>query len=483
MARFNQPTIQSKRTENLAGGLAYSQTPEIEFVSIMLTSFVQDQYYRGSTETINRLVQLIDDLCKQGKEQFVAKAAIYARNEFGMRSISHVAAATLAAHIRGYSWGKNFYEQIVRRPDDMTEIRALLGRQLPNAVRKGFKAAFNKFDTYQLAKYQAKSKNVSLADVVNAVHPIPTVYNAAGLEGIAKDTLRSTETWETKLVQAGQTGETEEEVKNLKAEAWRDLINNRKLGYFALLRNLRNIVEQAPDMIDAACKMLRDEELIKGSLVMPFRFFTTYRELRDAPPKVLEAISDALELSVQNVPELDNTLVVVDVSGSMNMPMSKYSNAMYWQIGMVMAAILAKRSGADFMCFATKAEYDNFNPKSDVLDIVKNYRLGKLGYGTDFHAIFNTANKPYDRIIIFSDMQSWIGYKSGDKSLNRYATNYNCMPHVYTVDLSGYGTAQFPENRIYQLAGFSDKIFDIITLLESDKQALVNKINAVKLMP
>ena len=42
-------------------------------------------------------------------------------------------------------------------------------------------------------------------------------------------------------------------------------------------------------------------------------------------------------------------------------------------------------------------------------------------------------------------------------------------------------STQFPENNVYCLAGFSDKIFDIMKLLESDKKALVKKIEEVEL--
>ena len=80
-------------------------------------------------------------------------------------------------------------------------------------------------------------------------------------------TLKSTDTWEAKLTKAGQKAEGEEDKMNLKADAWKELIESRKLPYFALLRNLRNIIEQAPGMVDQACEMLIEENLIKKSLV------------------------------------------------------------------------------------------------------------------------------------------------------------------------------------------------------------------------
>jgi hypothetical protein len=39
----------------------------------------------------------------------------------------------------------------------------------------------------------------------------------------------------------------------------------------------------------------------------------------------------------------------------------------------------------------------------------------------------------------------------------------------------------FPEKNVYCLAGFSEKVFDIIKLLETDKDALINEIEKIEL--
>jgi hypothetical protein len=36
-----------------------------------------------------------------------------------------------------------------------------------------------------------------------------------------------------------------------------------------------------------------------------------------------------------------------------------------------------------------------------------------------------------------------------------------------------------PEKNVYGLSGFSDKVFKIMDLLKSDKQALFNEINSI----
>ena len=74
---------------NAAGGVGFSQSAKLELVSLMLTSFVQDQFYRTESGTIVRLKELMGKV----DPLFAAKAAVFARNEFGMRSISHIVAA------------------------------------------------------------------------------------------------------------------------------------------------------------------------------------------------------------------------------------------------------------------------------------------------------------------------------------------------------------------------------------------------------
>jgi hypothetical protein len=76
-------------------------------------------------------------------------------------------------------------------------------------------------------------------------------------------------------------------------------------------------------------------------------------------------------------------------------------------------------------------------------------------------------------------MQGWIGYTSPSTEFKQYKKKFNCDPHVFSLDLAGYGTLQLPENQVYCLAGFSDKIFQVMELLKTDRKALLNEINSI----
>mgnify|MGYP001306954829 FL=1 len=482
MSKFNT-TVKTPKTltTNLAGGQAYKQSNELALVSLLLTSFVNDQFYKGANDTLKDLRSLL----KKVDPIFAAKAAIYARDKFGMRSISHALAGELTSYLSGSNEAKNFYDKVVVRVDDMTEIMSyyLLNKtnkdnpKFPNSLKKGFAKAFDKFDSYQLAKYSGKNKDLKLVDLVNIVHPIPSDRNKSALELLIKGELKNTETWEAKLSQAGQVAENEEDLAQLKADAWTELVSTRKIGYFALLRNLRNIITQAPKLVPTACELLVDERLISKSRVLPFRFATAYEEISKMGSSkevrdVLVAINQALEVSMCNVPKFDGeTLVVMDVSGSMSGRPS--------EIASLFGAILAKANNADVLTFATRSDYKSYNPMDSVMTIRNSFRYS--GGGTNIKSVFQTANKPYDNIIILSDFQSWVGYNTPAKEFNTYKSQFNCTPHVYSFDLAGYGTLQFPESKVYCLAGFSDRVFDIMELLKTDKSALINEIKSIEI--
>lgn len=481
MSKFNQ-TVVGTKTTNLAGGVAYKESNELEFASMLLTSFANEQFYRSEKDANERLKELLNACDKR----FVAQTAIYARTKFGMRSITHVVASELAKYISGESWAKDFYKNIIFRPDDITEIISYYmancaekgngkrGKKgITKAMKSGFSSAISSFNEYTLAKYKGEGKGVKMVDVINITHPQPT----EAINKLMAGELKSFDTWESELSAAGQNAKSESEKSELKHGVWVKLIKEHKIGYFALLRNLRNIMEQAPDVVPDALTMLTDESLIKKSLVLPFRFTTAYEEIEkinngSIVRDVLIALNKAVDISLSNVPKFDgDTLVVLDESGSMSGKPS--------QIGSLFSAILTKANNADLITFAESARYRNINPMDSTISIAKSLQFA--GGGTDFHSIFETANKKYDRIIILSDMQGWIGRYAPLSAFEAYKKRTDSNPFVYSFDLQGYGTLQMPQDKVYCLAGFSDKVFDTMSMLEKDKKALFNEIKAINI--
>lgn len=466
MSKFNE----TKKTDvrNLAGGKAYKESNEMQLASLLLTSFGYDKYYQTEKEIFNQLERLIA-VCDK---EFVAKAIIYARKQFGMRTITHMASSIFAKYAGGAEWGSRFFDKVVNRVDDMTEIVAChLSRKqkLTNAMKKGFASALGRFDDYQLAKYKGENKSVKLVDLVNLVHPKESERNNGAIGRLISGELKSFDTWESELSAVGDDIEAKKAV-------WNRLLDENKLGYFALLRNLRNIIQlNDVTLKDKALKALLNESAIKKSLVLPFRFSTAYDEMAKIDSDAMRAVSRACEIACANVPKLEGkTLIALDVSGSMSM-------CKVDEIASLFTAILLKSNNCDLMTFADYAEYRRVNPDDSVMTI-KNAIKYSCG-GTNFPSVFKNANKKYDRVILLSDMQSWMEtYYSPKHFYEEYKRRFNAPDcKFYSFDLAGYGTMQMPQQDVYCLAGFSEKIFDIMKLVESDKNALINAIKAVEL--
>ena len=483
MSKFNSTVLNKPDTVNLAGGSAYTQSTELEIATLLLTSFLTDKSYEKESQQIERLKKLFDKLPENNK-QFMAKASIYARQEFGMRSISHLCAALISNYKKGRgTWCERYITKNVRRVDDITETIAcymsLYDKKLPWSLKYGLAKAFDKFDEYQLAKYQAKGKEVSLIDAVRLCHPKPCAKNAEALDKLIHGQLKQTETWNAQLSNVKKSDDVEQVTKD-KQQVWHNFVSKgNKVEYFALLRNLRNMLEQAtPEDYNTALQLLCDKQLIKTSKVLPFRYLTAFKQFTDRATRI--ALSNAVDISMKNVPKFDgSTAILLDVSGSMTGRVAD-TNLSMAEVGALFAAALYKTNDADIVMFSDFAKYFVGNPLDSTTTIVNSIPFA-CG-GTNFNVAFQQLNRKYDRIIILSDMQSWgHGYYSCNDAFKNYKRAYNCPNcKLYSFDLTGYGTSQFPETNVYTLAGFSEKTFDIMQKMESAND-LVNIINSIQI--
>ena len=74
-----------------------------------------------------------------------------------------------------------------------------------------------------------------------------------------------------------------------------------------------------------------------------------------------------------------------------------------------------------------------------------------------------------------------MGGHSPVKTFEAYKKKYGADPKIFSFDLQGYETLQFPERNIHCLAGFSDKTMETLKFLDSDQSALVAEIEAIEL--
>lgn len=488
MSKFNKNT-NTLKTTNLAGGSAYKITDlKLKLALYVLTSFVNEKkFYMDNTKEIVSTIQKVLDI----DPKFVANLAIYARKEMYLRSVSHVLICELAKHPQGKKYVRQTIKEAVLRVDDMTEILALYinkyGKPIPNSLKKGLADAFHKFDEYQLAKYN-RDGAVKLKDLVALTNPSPKINGVVSdsryelIGKVYNDSLQTPETWE--VILSANDGRS-------KKEKWEYLIDSKKLGYMATLRNLRNILEVCDsEHVDKVLNYITNENAIKNSMQLPMRFYVAYREIENSAvgsSKVLNAIETALELSASNIPLLKGkTFLVADVSGSMNHKLSEKSTITYKNIGTLLMAIAHKFcEDAITSVFAQDFKVINVSSRNGAISNMNTFERINVGYSTYLYKALQylVDNRILvDRIIVFSDMQCYADdyYGIGVQSLlEKYKKEVNPNVFLHSIDLASYdGTTQFhPSRRINLISGWNDKILTYISLVEQGENKLVDDIN------
>jgi hypothetical protein len=438
-----------------------------------LTAFYNEPKFYGDNpilETANKVIE--------ADPQFAAKLAVYARRVFHMRSVSHALSAALAHSVNGKPFIRQTVPRVAVRADDMTEILAayisLYGKPVPNGLKKGLADALHGFDEYELAKYKGERNALKLRDLLRVCHPAPKTGEESALwKRVIDNALETPLTWETELSAHGNN-----------AESWEKLIDSGKVGYMALLRNLRNIIEAAPPNIEKVYDIIADPAQVRKSRQLPFRFLSAYKELQNvssATSIVFDALEAAVEASVENMTAIPGkTCVVVDVSGSMGTPVSARSKISCAEIGL-MLGVLASRVCEEslFLTFDTSLYKISVSKKAGILSEMKSIPV--RGGGTDMELPFRylTDNKiKADRILIFSDNEVNRGApgRPVQALADRYRSGVNASCWVHAVDLLGYGTQQFTGSRTNIIAGWSEKLLEFITLAEEGSGTLVKRI-------
>lgn len=170
---------------------------------------------------------------------------------------------------------------------------------------------------------------------------------------IAQDLLATPYTWETELSALGQQNFENDTARKAAVKAkWEELITSGKIGYMALMRNLRNILEAEVDyeFVQMLCGQLTDAKAIAKSKQLPFRFLSAYRELKSVKSGYASIVMSALETAVMQTASNisgfnENTKVWIacDVSGSMQRRISAKSSIMNYDIGLMLAMLLKAR--------------------------------------------------------------------------------------------------------------------------------------------
>ena len=501
--KYNEILKEENQVLNHEGARAFQMTQEMELYTAAVTSALSGKFYESPKEFVERISTLVGKV----DPMFVAQLAVYTRTVMNLRSIPLLLLVELAKVHSGDDLVSRAVGRTVLRADEITELLMCyqwrnpapgikkLGK-LSRQIQNGLKESFNRFDEYQFAKYD-RAAEVKLKDALFLVHP--KAKDAAQQEifdKIVAGTLETPYTWETQLSALGQRHFESPEAKKTALKAlWEELLDSGKLGYMALLRNLRNILqaEVSPEHVERLCARISDPEQVAKSKQLPFRFLSAYREMRAVQSahsaRILSALEKAVKASVENMEGFDahtNVLVAADVSGSMQCAVSPKSSVENFDIGILLSMLLKSKCASVVSgMFGDTWKVVNLPQDSILANTLEMHRReGEVGYSTNGYKVIDwlIANRVrMDKVMIFTDCQMWdserCGYDRSGKEISDSWHKYKAIypeAKLYLFDLAGYGQAplNLAEPDVYLIAGWSEKVFYVMDAVDRGEDAL-----------
>ena len=498
--KFNIKRKPQRIQLNHEGAKAYALSPEMELYTLVATSMLEPTFYERRSDRYRRLVELIAEV----QPEYVAKLAIYAREEMHLRSMPVVLVVELAKLHLGDNLVQRALARIIQRADEITEVLAYYQwanprpgpkplRSLSKQVQKGVAEAFNKFDAYQLAKYNLKGE-VTLRDALFLTHPKPANDEQQAIfNQLVAGELPTPYTWEVALTQVGQQDYATEEARSRALrETWEGLIMSGKLGYMALLRNLRNLLQVGirPDVMELVAERLVDPQAVRNSKQLPFRYLAAYREIAHLQVDGVQVLTKALEqatlVAAENIPGFapdTRVLIASDVSGSMMQSVSRNSKVLLYDVGLVMSMLMRSRcENVETGIFGSTWMRMAFKTNKVLAAVEEAYAMnGRVGYATNGHLVIEELiqrREVRDKVLMFTDMQLWNSTNGGgdlQTAWLRYREKVAPEARLYIFDLAGYGAAPLQvleEHGVALMAGWSDKVFTLLQALEEGKNAV-----------
>lgn len=361
--------------------------------SVMACMLWEREFYEDGEHIADRIVRLVGEV----SAEFASQTSIKARKEGNLRHVPLLICAAMAKAHGGAIVADTIYE-VVCRADELAELVMVvckINNQSPaNAkkvlsaqTKKGLAKAFTKFDEYRLAKYD-RPGDIRLRDVLFMCHAKPKDKKQHYTwKRLAEGNLKTPDTWEVSL-SAGKD----------KRETFERMISEGSLGYMALLRNLRNMLESGVRV-----------DLIKGAIlerkgadkVLPFRFVAAARHA----PQLEPALDQALVANLEVMPKLSGkTAVLVDVSASMGARLSMRSDLTRMDAAATLGSVVPSD---DMRVFTFSYQIVEVPPRKGMAGVQTVIQSQQHG-GTDLGGAVNAINNQVecDRLIVITDEQS-----------------------------------------------------------------------------
>ena len=226
--------------------------------------------------------------------------------------------------------------------------------------------------------------------------------------------------------------------------------------------------------------ILKEEMRIKEEEEKRIQFLNS-----DICATVLQSLEKAASCAAENIPGFDEqtrVLLASDVSGSMCNAVSQNSSVMCFHIGILLSMLMKYRCpqavtgmfGNIWKAYETPSR----NVLQNTVDMLK--CEGEVGYSTNGHKVIDRLierKRVMDKVMFFTDCQLWDSQWGNTESLAKSWDRYKQIApdaRLYLFDLAGYGQSPISMERddVFSIAGWSDKVFDILQALEHGNSAI-----------
>ena len=478
-------------TYNEAGGIAYTLTPKQQLAQLAATGCLNNTYYADAQSQLDQVLKLAENL----DAEFIAKTAVYSRQKGFMKDMPALLLAVLAQ--KDVNMLARVFDQVV---DNGKMLRNFAQIIRSGAVgRKSFGNRPKKLmQTWLLTATEKQLLNAavgnspSLADVVKMVHPKPREawraawfawligkpYDREALPPITRAFEDYKQSREGELPNVPFQMLT---ALDLNSGDWAEIARN---GSWQQVRQnlntfLRHEVFAKSKNIKMVAEKLRDETAIARARVLPYQLLTAYQATSNQMPfEIREALQDAMETAVQNVPAIQGKVVVCpDVSGSMHSSVTGHRGSATSKTrcidiaALVSAAMLRTNPQARVIPFEQITVNVQLNPRDSIMTNAE--KLANIGGGGTACsaplAMLNREKADVDLVVIVSDNESWADDNQGWGATTSLMKEWNILKRrcpeakLVCLDIQPYVQAQ-ARNRhdILNIGGFSDQVFTLI---------------------
>ena len=478
-------------TYNEAGGIAYTLTPKQQLAQLAATGCLNNTFYADAQSQLDQVLKLAESL----DAEFIAKTAVYARQKGFMKDMPALLLAVLAQ--KDVNMLARVFDQVV---DNGKMLRNFAQIIRSGAVgRKSFGNRPKKLmQTWLLTATEKQLLNAavgnspSLADVVKMVHPKPREawraawfawligkpYDREALPPITRAFEDYKQSREGELPNVPFQMLT---ALDLNSGDWAQIACN---GSWQQVRQnlntfLRHEVFAKSKNIKMVAEKLRDETAIARARVLPYQLLTAYQATSNQmPSEIREALQDAMETAVQNVPVIQGKVVVCpDVSGSMHSSVTGYRGSATSKTrcidiaALVSAAMLRTNPQARVIPFEQITVNVQLNPRDSIMTNAE--KLANIGGGGTACsaplAMLNREKADVDLVVIVSDNESWVDDSQQWGATTSLMKEWDILKRrcpeakLVCLDIQPYTKAQ-ARNRhdILNIGGFSDQVFSLI---------------------